>query len=421
MKVLVIGSGGREHAIIKALKKSTRVSKIYAAPGNGGISRDAECVPVKATDIPAVTDFAVSNAVDYVVVAPDDPLALGMVDALEEKGVRCFGPNKAAARIESSKVFSKNLMKKYGIPTAAYEVFSNADKAAGYLKSDSVSFPVVVKADGLALGKGVIIAADRAQALDAIVSIMTEKKFGASGSSVVIEEFLTGPEVSVLAFTDGKTVVPMVSSMDHKRAFDNNEGPNTGGMGVIAPNPHYTDEIAKACEKTIFLPTIRAMEKEGCPFKGCLYFGLMLTPHGPTVIEYNCRFGDPETQAILPLLETGLLDIMEAVTDGRLSSININWKKDHSACVVLASGGYPSAYKTGFAISGLDENGGADSSIIYHAGTEYRDGSFFTAGGRVLGVTAAAPSLNSALKSAYKTAETINFDGIHYRRDIGKY
>jgi phosphoribosylamine--glycine ligase len=302
MKVLVVGSGGREHAIVKALKKSTRVSKLYAAPGNGGISREAKCVPVKATDIPAVTEFADKNSIDYIVVAPDDPLALGMVDALEEKGLRCFGPNKAAARIESSKVFSKNLMKKYGIPTAAYEVFSDSDKAASYLKSDSVSFPVVIKADGLALGKGVIIAEDRAQALDAIVSIMMEKKFGASGSSVVIEEFLTGPEVSVLAFTDGKAVSPMISSMDHKRAFDNNEGPNTGGMGVIAPNPHYTDEIAAACEKTIFLPTINAMEKEGCPFKGCLYFGLMLTPRGPTVIEYNCRFGDPETQAVLPLL-----------------------------------------------------------------------------------------------------------------------
>jgi len=422
MKVLIIGGGGREHAIVKALKKSTRVSKIYAAPGNGGIGRDAECVPIKAVDIDAMTDFAVKNAVDYVVVAPDDPLALGMVDALEEKGLRCFGPNKAAARIESSKVFSKNLMKKYDIPTAAYETFSDSDKAARYLKSNSVSFPVVIKADGLALGKGVIIAADRAQALDAVVSIMMEKKFGTSGSSVVIEEFLTGPEVSVLAFTDGKTVSPMVSSMDHKRAFDNNEGPNTGGMGVIAPNPHYTDEIAAVCEKTIFLPTIEAMEKEGCPFKGCLYFGLMLTPQGPAVIEYNCRFGDPEAQAVLPLLETDLLEIMEAVTDGRLSSINISWKKDHSACVVLASGGYPAAYSTGFAISGLDENGGVkDGSTIYHAGTEYRDGSFFTAGGRVLGVTAAAPSLNSAIESAYKTAAAVNFDGIHYRKDIGKY
>jgi len=423
MKVLVIGGGGREHALIKALKKSERVTRLFAAPGNGGIGRDAECVPIKAADICAMTDFAVKNAVDYVVVAPDDPLALGMVDALEAKGLRCFGPNKAAARIESSKVFSKNLMKKYDIPTAAFETFSDSDKASKYLNSTSVSFPVVIKADGLALGKGVIIAETKAEALDAIVSIMLEKKFGASGSSVVIEEFLTGPEVSVLAFTDGKIVKPMVSSMDHKRAFDNNEGPNTGGMGVIAPNPHYTKEIAKLCEKNIFLPTIDAMEKEGCPFKGCLYFGLMLTKNGPVVIEYNCRFGDPEAQAVLPLLETDLLEIMEAVTDGKLVDIDIRWKDAHSACVVLASGGYPSAYKTGFPITGLDENGAAKNSdcVIYHAGTEYSDGSFFTTGGRVLGVTAVAATLASALEAAYKTAGKIGFEGVHYRRDVGKY
>jgi phosphoribosylamine--glycine ligase len=423
MKVLVIGGGGREHAIIKALKSGPRIARLYAAPGNGGIGRDAQCVPVKAADIPAMTDFAVKNAIDYVVVAPDDPLAAGMVDALEAKGIRCFGPNKAAARIESSKVFAKDLMKKYGIPTACYETFCEADKAADYVKSNSVSFPLVIKADGLALGKGVIIASCLDEALGAIDSIMREKKFGTSGSSIVIEEFLTGPEVSVLAFTDGKTVKPMISSMDHKRAFDNNEGPNTGGMGVIAPNPHYTKEIAGACEKTIFLPTIRAMEKEGCPFKGCLYFGLMLTPRGPAVIEYNCRFGDPETQAVLPLLETGLLEIMEAVTDGKLSDLEIRWKNAHSACVVLASGGYPSAYKTGFAIGGLDENGAAKNSgaVIYHAGTEYKDGSFYTAGGRVLGVTAVAPSLDSALEEAYKAAADVSFEGVHYRRDIGKY
>ena len=423
MKVLVVGGGGREHAMIKALKKNTRINKLYAAPGNGGISRDAECLPIKAVDIPAMTDFALKNAIDYVIVAPDDPLSLGMVDALEEKGVRCFGPNKAAARIESSKVFSKNLMKKYGIPTAAYETFSEADKAADYVKSNSVSFPLVIKADGLALGKGVIIAANFDEAQKAVDSIMRKKKFGESGSSIVIEEFLTGPEVSVLAFTDGKTVAPMVSSMDHKRAFDNNEGPNTGGMGVIAPNPHYTDEIAAVCEKTIFLPTIRAMQAEGCPFRGCLYFGLMLTPRGPVVIEYNCRFGDPETQAVLPLLETDLLEIMEAVTDGKLADVNINWKNAHAACVVLASGGYPSVYKTGFAIGGLAENGAAkDGGVsIYHAGTEYKDGVFYTAGGRVLGVTAAAPELNSALEAAYKSARAISFNGVHYRRDIGKY
>ena len=421
MKVLVIGSGGREHAIIKSLKKSERITQIFAAPGNGGISCDAECVPIKATDIPAVTDFAARNKIDYVVVAPDDPLALGMVDSLEEKGIRCFGPNKAAARIESSKVFSKNLMKKYNIPTASYETFSDADKAAEYVKSSSVSFPLVIKADGLALGKGVIIAENLQEAVGAINSIMREKKFGESGSSVVIEEFLTGPEVSVLAFTDGKTVKPMISSMDHKRAFDGNTGPNTGGMGVIAPNPHYSEKIAAVCEETIFIPTIRAMEKENCPFKGCLYFGLMLTENGPKVIEYNCRFGDPETQSLLPLLETDLLEIMEAVTDERLDSVNIKWLSSSAACVVLASGGYPSAYNTGFPISGLDKNGGAEGAIIYHAGTKNENGGFYTSGGRVLGVTACAPDLNDAIEAAYKAAKTVNFEGIHYRGDIGKY
>jgi len=424
MKVLVIGGGGREHAIIKALKKEGRISKIYAAPGNGGISADAECVPIKAADIPKMTEFAVQNKIDYVVVAPDDPLVLGMADALTAKGIRCFGPDKAAARIEGSKVFAKNLMKKYGIPTAAYETFTAPDKAADYLKRDNAPFPVVIKADGLALGKGVIIAENLEQALDAVDSIMRGKKFGDSGSSIVIEEFLTGPEVSVLAFTDGKTVFPMVSSMDHKRAYDGNTGPNTGGMGVIAPNPHYTDEIAAICEKTIFIPSVNAMREEGCPFKGCLYFGLMLTNRGPVVIEYNCRFGDPEAQAVLPLLETSLLEIMEAVTDERLSEIKIRWKNAHCACVILASGGYPESYKTGFAITGLAaaENGGA---VVYHAGTEYRPaentGSFYTAGGRVLGVTALAPALDAALVRAYKAAELINFEGIHYRRDIGKY
>ncbi|MDR0444614.1 MAG: phosphoribosylamine--glycine ligase [Treponema sp.] len=419
MKVLVIGGGGREHALVKALKKSERVKKIYAAPGNGGISHDAECVSIKADDIPTMTDFVVRNTIDYVVVAPDNPLAIGMVDALGSIGIRCFGPNKAAARIESSKVFAKALMKKYGIPTAAYETFSDADKAADFVKS--ASFPLVIKADGLALGKGVIIAADRNEATSALDSIMREKVFGESGSSVVIEEFLTGPEVSVLAFTDGKTIVPMVSLMDHKRAFDNNEGPNTGGMGAIAPNPHYTAEIASICEKNIFLPTIRAMRDESCPFKGCLYFGLMLTPQGPKVIEYNCRFGDPETQAVLPLLETDLLDIMEAVTDGRLDSVKARFSAYHAACVVLASGGYPAAYKTGFAISGLDEQGGIAGSAVYHAGTEYRDGAFYTAGGRVLGITATAPDLKSAINAAYKAAAAINFEGMFCRKDIGKY
>jgi phosphoribosylamine--glycine ligase len=423
MKVLVVGSGGREHSIIKALRKSEKITQIFATPGNGGISFDAECVKIKAVDIPSMTDFAVQNKIDYVVVAPDDPLAIGMVDALEEKGIRCFGPNKAAARIESSKVFSKNLMKKYGIPTAAYESFSDSESALNYVKSNSISFPLVIKADGLALGKGVIIAENREQAVEAVASIMVEKKFGDSGCNIVIEEFLTGPEVSVLAFTDGKTVVPMVSSMDHKRAFDGNTGPNTGGMGVIAPNPHYTKEIAAVCEKTIFLPTIRAMKEEGCPFKGCLYFGLMLTTHGPMVIEYNCRFGDPEAQAVLPLLKTSLFDIMQAVTDERLESIKIDWSDEHSACVVLASGGYPVSYKTGFEISGLDKAGGVENSesVVYHAGTEYKDGAFLTAGGRVLGVTATGATKKSALETAYKTAENINFEGKHYRRDIGIY
>ena len=423
MKVLVIGSGGREHAIIKSLKKNRHIKQIYAAPGNGGIRCDAQCVPVKAIDIPVMADFASQNKIDYVVVVPDDPLAVGMVDALEEKGIRCFGPNKAAARIESSKVFAKDLMKKYGIPTAAYETFCEADNAADYVKSDSVSFPLVIKADGLALGKGVIIASNHDEALNAINTVMLEKKFGSSGNSIVIEEFLTGPEVSVLAFTDGNTVKPMVSSMDHKRAFDGNTGPNTGGMGAVAANPYYTDEIASICEKNIFLPTIRAMRQELSPFKGCLYFGLMLTPRGPMVIEYNCRFGDPETQVILPLLETDLLEIMEAVTDGKLAEINIKWSDAKAACVVLASGGYPSSYKTGFIIDGLNEEGAVKNSgvTVFHAGTEYKDGAFFTAGGRVLGITAVASTLDSALESAYKAANTINFENVHYRKDIGKY
>jgi phosphoribosylamine--glycine ligase len=422
MKVLVVGGGGREHAIIKALKKDTRIKKIYAAPGNGGISLDAECIPIKAADIPKMTEFSVQNKIDYVVVAPDDPLVLGMVDALNEKGIRCFGPDKAAARIEGSKVFSKNLMKKYGIPTAAYETFNDPEKASDYLKRDSALFPVVIKADGLALGKGVIIAENLEQAAEAVNSIMREKKFGDSGASIVIEEFLTGPEVSVLAFTDGKTVVPMVSSMDHKRAYDGNEGPNTGGMGVIAPNPHYTEEIAAVCEKTIFLPSINAMREEGCPFRGCLYFGLMLTARGPVVIEYNCRFGDPEAQAVLPLLETSLLEVMEAVTDERLSEIRITWKNAHCACVILASGGYPHGYKTGFAIKGLAEAEKSGAGV-YHSGTEFRqtESSFFTSGGRVLGVTAVEKTLKTALEKAYKAVDFINFEGIHYRKDIGKY
>jgi len=422
LKVLVVGSGGREHAIIKSLKKSKRVSKIFAAPGNGGISCDAECVQIKAVDISAMTEFAVQQVIDYVVVAPDDPLALGMVDVLEEKGIPCFGPGKAAARIESSKVFAKDLMKKYDIPTAKYEVFDSAKKALKFVVSDNAAFPLVIKADGLALGKGVIIANNSREASEAIEAIMIEKKFGESGSNIVIEEFLSGPEVSVLAFTDGKTVLPMVSSMDHKRAFDGNKGPNTGGMGVIAPNPYYTQDIAAICEKTIYLPTIRAMQNEGCPFKGCLYFGLMLTNKGPVVIEYNCRFGDPETQAVLPLLETDLFEIMEAVTYERLSQIEIKWSKASSACVILASGGYPDSYKTGFAISGLDENGqSAEEAVVYHAGTALKNSEFLTAGGRVLGITTTAADQNKAIEKAYKAVKTISFEGKHFRSDIGKY
>jgi len=437
MKVLVIGGGGREHAIIKALKKSRRITKLYAAPGNGGIECEAQCVPIKADDVASMTDFAVKEKIDYAAVIPDNPLALGMVDSLAAAGIRCFGPDKAAARIESSKIFAKDLMKKYGIPTASYQTFFDAEKAEGFVKS--ASFPLVIKADGLALGKGVIIAANKGEALDALKSIMRDKIFGESGSGVVIEECLTGPEVSILAFTDGKTIVPMVSSMDHKRAFDNNLGPNTGGMGVIAPNPHYSAEIAAECERTIFLPTIQAMEKEGCPFKGCLYFGLMLTPNGPKVIEYNCRFGDPETQAVIPLLESSLFDIMEAVTDGNLKEAKISFSNAHSACIVLASGGYPSSYKTGFPISGLDAAGGSAASgntagngaassgaeqgrcFVYHAGTVCKGGSFFTAGGRVLGVTATASELDLALEAAYSAAAAIHFEGMFYRKDIGRY
>jgi len=423
MKVLVIGSGGREHAIVKTLLKSPKISKLFAAPGNGGIGCDAQCVLVSTCDIKAMTEFAVTNSIDYVVVAPDDPLHLGMVNALEEKGIRCFGPDKNAARVESSKVFSKNLMKKYGIPTAAYETFSFSGNAIEYVKSSSVSYPLVIKADGLALGKGVIIAENETQALKAIELMMVEKKFKESGSNIVIEEFLTGPEVTVLAFTDGKTIVPMISSMDHKRVFDGNEGPNTGGMGVIAPNPHYTEEIAKLCEKTIFLPTINALREEGCPFKGCLYFGLMLTPKGPMVIEYNSRFGDPETQAILPLLKTDLLDIFEAVTDERLSEIEIKWNNAYSACVVAASGGYPDQYKTEYEIKGLNASGGLNEgdAIVYHAGTKLKEDVFLTSGGRVLGITAAGDTLKNALKKAYEAIETVNFEGMHYRKDIGKY
>lgn len=418
MKLLMIGSGGREHALIRKLKESPRVETIYCAPGNGGISRDAQCVAISAMDIDSVVAFSKENQIDLVFVAPDDPLAAGMVDALEAAGIRAFGPSKLAAEIESSKVFSKNLMKKYGIPTARYEVFDAPETALSYILEQN-AWPAVIKADGLALGKGVVIAQNEAEARDALHSMMEDKIFGESGSRVVVEEFLTGPEVSVLAFTDGETVRPMVSSMDHKRAYDGDKGPNTGGMGTISPNPYYTAEIAKRCMEEIFLPTVRAMQQEGRPFKGCLYFGLMLTPNGPKVIEYNSRFGDPETQVVLPRLKTPLIEIVEAVVNGTLAQQEIEWEDNACACVVMASGGYPKSYPKGLEITGLDDNGQIPGVTVYHAGTSYKDGKFFTAGGHVLGVTACGNTLAAALQKAYDGVHRIHFEGAHYRKDIG--
>ena len=418
MKLLMIGSGGREHALIRKLKESPRVETIYCAPGNGGISRDAQCVAISAMDIDSVVAFSKENQIDLVFVAPDDPLAAGMVDALEAAGIRAFGPSKLAAEIESSKVFSKNLMKKYGIPTARYEVFEAPETALSYILEQN-AWPAVIKADGLALGKGVVIAQNEAEARDALHSMMEDKIFGESGSRVVVEEFLTGPEVSVLAFTDGETVRPMVSSMDHKRAYDGDKGPNTGGMGTISPHPYYTAEIAERCMEEIFLPTVRAMQQEGRPFKGCLYFGLMLTPNGPKVIEYNSRFGDPETQVVLPRLKTPLIEIVEAVVNGTLAQQEIEWEDNACACVVMASGGYPKSYPKGLEITGLDDNGQIPGATVYHAGTSYKDGKFFTAGGRVLGVTACGNTLAAALQKAYDGVHRIHFEGAHYRKDIG--
>ncbi|MBP3520019.1 MAG: phosphoribosylamine--glycine ligase [Oscillospiraceae bacterium] len=419
MKVLVVGGGGREHAIIRKLKESPKITALYAAPGNAGIGYDAQCVPIKATDVEAMAAWAAENRMDYVVVAPDDPLAMGLVDLLEEKGIPAFGPNQKAAVIEASKAFSKAMMKKYHIPTARYETFDQVEKAKAYLNACD-TWPMVLKADGLALGKGVLICQDKAEALTAIEEMMVGGKFGASGNTVVIEEFLTGPEVSVLSFTDGETVVPMVSSMDHKRALDGDKGLNTGGMGTVAPNPYYTPEVAQICMETIFKPTVAAMKAEGRPFKGCLYFGLMLTPEGPKVIEYNCRFGDPETQVVLPLLETDLLTVMEAVTEGRLREVEVKFSDRHAACVVLASGGYPEHYEKGKAISGLAEGqlpGG--EATVYHAGTALKDGALVTNGGRVLGVTATGDTLKEALDRAYAAAGQISFEGLHKRTDIG--
>ena len=414
MKVMVVGGGGREHTIIRKLKENKSITQIFALPGNGGIAADATCVNIGATDIPAIVEFAKNNGVDYAVVAPDDPLVLGCVDALNEIGIDCFGPNKAAAIIEGSKAFSKNLMKKYNIPTAAYEIFTDLKEALAYIETAPI--PTVIKADGLALGKGVIIAQTRQEAVEAVTDMMANAKFGKSGSTVVIEEFLTGPEVSVLAFTDGKVVKPMVSSMDHKRAGDNDTGLNTGGMGTIAPNPYYTAEIAEICMRDIFLPTIVAMNSEGRSFKGCLYFGLMLTPNGPKVIEYNCRFGDPETQVVLPLLESDLLEIMQATTHGTLEQTEVKFSDKHACCVVTASKGYPEAYEKGFEITMTQEA----AEHTYVAGAKLEDGKLLTSGGRVTGTTAVAATLQDAISEAYRIAGGGCFGKADRRSDIGQ-
>ena len=414
MKIMVIGGGGREHAIIKKLKENKTIDKIYALPGNGGIENDAVCIPIGACEIDKIVDFASSEKIDYAVVAPDDPLVLGAVDRLEEIGIPCFGPRANAAIIEGSKVFSKNLMKKYSIPTASYETFNDIEKALAYLENAPI--PTVIKADGLALGKGVTVAFTREEAKKAVVEAMQDKKFGRSGESIVIEEYLEGPEISVLAFTDGKTVKPMVSSMDHKRSGDNDTGLNTGGMGTIAPNPYYTDKVAKICMDTIFVPTINAMNREGRTFKGCLYFGLMLTKDGPKVIEYNCRFGDPETQVVLPLLESDLFTVMKATTDGTLSETDVKFKDADACCVIMASDGYPVSYKKGYEITIPEEI--FDS--VYVAGATQKDGKLYTSGGRVLGVTSVASTLKEAIDSSYKKVKEISFENAYYRHDIGQ-
>ena len=414
MKLLIVGGGGREHTIIRSLKKNPMVETIYALPGNGGMEKDAVCVPISATDIDGIVAFAKDHAIDYAVVAPDDPLVLGCVDRLNELNIPCFGPKANAAIIEGSKAFSKNLMKKYGIPTASYEIFTELSKALDYLKTAPI--PTVIKADGLALGKGVIIAQTREEAEEAVTDMMANAKFGKSGSTVVIEEFLTGPEVSVLAFTDGKTVKPMVSSMDHKRVGDHDTGLNTGGMGTIAPNPYYTETIAKVCMDTIFLPTIAAMNAEGRIFRGCLYFGLMLTPKGPKVIEYNCRFGDPETQVVLPLLQSDLLTVMRACTDGTLADTEVTFSNRHACCVVTASGGYPESYQKGYEITMTPEA----EAHTFMAGAKLENGKLVTSGGRVTGTTAVADTLADAVKEAYRLADGITFENAYRRSDIGQ-
>lgn len=418
MKVLVVGGGGREHALVRKIKESKKVDEIFCTPGNGGISYDAKCFDVAATDIDGVVNLAKEIKADLVVVAPDDPLVAGMVDALNEAGFKTFGPRANAAIIEGSKVFSKELMQKYNIPTAEYKVFDNAEEAIEYIKERN-EFPTVIKADGLALGKGVIIPENLDDAIAGVKEIMEDKIFGASGNNIVVEEFLTGPEVSVLAFTDGKCVKPMVSSMDHKRALDGDKGLNTGGMGTVSPNPYYTQEVAKECMDKIFIPTINAMNNEGRTFKGCLYFGLMITPKGPKVIEYNCRFGDPETQVVLPRLKTDIVDIFEAIDNETLSDLDVEWSDDACACVIMASGGYPKSYTKGIEITGLS-NGQLDGVTVYHAGTKLQDNKLVTSGGRVLGVTALGDTLENALKKSYDAVEKIHFEGAHYRSDIGK-
>ena len=414
MKIMVVGGGGREHAIIKKLKENKNVTEIYALPGNGGIAKDATCVNIGAKDIEKIVEFAVQSGIDYAVVAPDDPLVLGAVDALEEKGIPCFGPRANAAIIEGSKVFSKNLMKKYGIPTAAYEVFDDMDAALKYLETAPI--PTVIKADGLALGKGVIIAMTRDEAREAVRSMMQDKVFGASGDHIVIEEFLTGPEVSVLSFTDGKVVVPMVSSMDHKRAGDNDTGLNTGGMGTVAPNPYYTPAVAERCMQEIFLPTVAAMNAEGRTFKGCLYFGLMITENGPKVIEYNCRFGDPETQVVLPLLKSDLLTVMQATTNGTLADCPVEFANANACCVIMASKGYPTHYEKGFEMTIPEDI----SNSVYVAGAAIKEGKLVTNGGRVLGATAVSDTLESAIDNAYEMVKQIHFENAYYRNDIGQ-
>ena len=414
MKLLVVGGGGREHAIIKSLKKNSQVTEIFACPGNGGIAKDATCVNIGATDVEKLVAFAVENAIDYCVVAPDDPLVLGCVDAMNAKGIPCFGPKANAAIIEGSKAFAKELMKKYNIPTAAYEIFTDMEKALAYVETCPI--PTVIKADGLALGKGVIIAQTREEAKEAVVDMMANAKFGASGSTVVVEEFLTGPEVSVLAFTDGSCVKPMVSSMDHKRAGDGDTGLNTGGMGTVAPNPYYTEPVAWTCMEKIFLPTIRAMNAEGRTFKGCLYFGLMITPDGPKVIEYNCRFGDPETQVVLPLLESDLLTVMLATTNGTLADTEVKFSDKHACCVVTASNGYPLSYQKGFEMTMTEEA----EAATFVAGAKLENGKLLTSGGRVTGTTAVADSLAEAVKEAYRLADGVQFEKAYRRSDIGQ-